>query len=220
MIRIHTLLVGQPQTHTDARGEWRSAIYRTPVAEPVLLEARGLVGDQVADTANHGRPDQAVCCHPLAHYAYWNTVYKLTTPERQLGPGSVGENWTLSDVTEEDVCVGDIYAVGEARVQVAGPRYPCIKQERKVGLPGFLLRTKATLRTGFYLRVLTPGPVQAGDAWTLEDRPHPGVTVQRLNACGHRAPDPEFARAVVDLPELSPTWQRILQAQLDKTALV
>ena len=32
MIHIHTLLIGQPQLHTDARGTWRSAIYRTPVA--------------------------------------------------------------------------------------------------------------------------------------------------------------------------------------------
>jgi MOSC domain-containing protein YiiM len=65
-------------------------------------------------------------------------------------------------MTEADVCVGDVFVVGSARVQVSGPRYPCAKQERKLGLPDFLRRTMATRRTGFYLRVLTPGTVQAG----------------------------------------------------------
>jgi MOSC domain-containing protein YiiM len=220
VIRIHTLSIGQPHTHTDARGAWRSAIYRAPVNGPVRLELRGLIGDQVADTANHGRPDQAVCCHPLVHYGYWNNAYDLNDPARQLGPGSVGENWTLSDMTEEDVCVGDSFEVGSARVQVAGPRYPCTKQERKVGLPGFLRQTMETLRTGFYLRVLTPGMVQAGDSWALVARPYPAFTIQRINACGHRDFDPAFAAAALELPELSPTWQRIFRAQLDKAAMV
>jgi len=96
MIRIHTLLIGQPQTITDEQGTWRSAIFRTPVGEPIELHQRGLAGDQVADTDNHGSPDQAVCCHPLVHYQYWNNVYGLTHPGATLGPGSVGENWTLS----------------------------------------------------------------------------------------------------------------------------
>lgn len=216
MIRIHTLLVGRPQTRTDAQGTWTSAIYRQPVGGPVELQPRGLDGDQVADTLHHGSSHQAVCCHPLAHYAYWNTVYGLSGPAEQIGPGGVGENWTLSDMTEADVCVGDIYAVGSARVQVSGPRYPCVKQERKLGLPDFHRRTMETLRTGFYLRVLTPGTVQAGDAWTLEARPYPDLTIHQINVCGHQTFDPDFARAALAAPELAPTWRRIFRSKLGK----
>ena len=212
MIRIHTQSIGQPQLHQDSHGQWASAIFRTPVAGPVELRTRGLVGDQVADTANHGSLGQAVCCHPLAHYAHWNTEYGLTDPDRMLGAGSVGENWTLTDLTEADVCIGDTVAVGTARVQVSGPRYPCTKQERKVGLPGFLKRTKATLRTGFYLRVLTPGVVQAGDEWRLEERLYPDLTIHAINACGHHTFDPALARYAMTVPELADGWKRILQA--------
>jgi MOSC domain-containing protein YiiM len=215
VIHIHTLLIGQPQTMTDARGSWRSAIFRAPVAGPVLLGPNGLAGDQVADTDNHGTPDQAVCCHPLAHYAYWNERYELP-PERALGPGGVGENWTIAGATEHDVCVGDIYAVGEAQVQVAAPRYPCAKQERKVGLPGFLKRTMETRRTGWYLRVLEPGAVEAGDAWALVARPNPGLTIQRLNAGMHGAFDPREARELLGVPELGSGWKRILRYKLEK----
>ncbi|MFZ1399485.1 MAG: MOSC domain-containing protein, partial [Candidatus Promineifilaceae bacterium] len=172
MITIHTQLIGQPQTHTDARGSWQSAIFRQPVAEPVWLHPRGLTGDQVADTKHHGSLDQAVCCQPLSHYDFWNDFYQLEGAAR-LGPGSVGENWTLTDCTEAAVAVGDIFEVGEAVVQVSAPRYPCTKQERKLQLPNFFNEVLHSQRTGFYLRVLTPGAVQAGAELKVVERPSP-----------------------------------------------
>ncbi len=217
MIQIHTLLVGQPQTIHDERGSWHSAIFRHPVTGPVALQLRGLEGDQVADTANHGSPDQAVCCHPLAHYAYWNEVYALSDPATMLGPGGVGENWTVSGALEQEVCIGDIFAVGNARVQVSAPRYPCTKQERKLQLPAFHRRTIETLRTGWYLRVLTPGLVQAGDSWKLEARPQPGLSVHRVNVHLHQHFDPALAEDLIAVPELAAGWKRILRWKLDKS---
>jgi MOSC domain-containing protein YiiM len=214
MPHIHTLLIGRPQTLTDERGQWRSAIFRAPVAGPVALQWRGLAGDQVADTRHHGSPDQAVCCHPLDHYTYWNDFYRLSTPSEMLRPGSVGENWTMTQLTEQDVYIGDIYRVGSARVQVSGPRYPCTKQERKVKLARFHRRTLETGRTGYYLRVLTPGIVQAGDEWLLEARPQPDLSVHQINVIGLHAFDPLLARKALLAPELSDGWKSILRQKL------
>jgi MOSC domain-containing protein YiiM len=36
-------------------------------------------------------------------------------------------------------------------------------------------------RCGFYLRVLTPGWLAVGDAWTLESRTRPTETVRRAH---------------------------------------
>jgi Uncharacterized protein conserved in bacteria len=218
-IRIHTLLIGQPKTITDEKGAWESAIFRTPVTGPVTLGERGLGGDQVADTKHHGSPDQAVCCHALAHYAAWNAEFGLEGTDRALGPGAVGENWTLVGGLEDDVCVGDIYQVGTARVQVTGSRFPCWKQERKVGVPGFLKRTMETGRTGLYLRVLTPGTVTQGDELQLVERPHPALTLSRLNKSGLGRPanlDPAEARELIAVPELAAGWKRILEAKLNR----
>lgn len=219
-IRIHTLLVGQPKTVTDEKGTWESAIFRAPVAGPVRLGPRGLESDRVADTKHHGSPDQAVCCHALAHYAHWNAEFGLEDTSRALGPGAVGENWTLVGGLEEDVCVGDVYRVGStARVQVSGPRFPCWKQERKVGISGFLKRTMETRRTGFYVRVLEPGTVAAGDALTLVERPQPGVPLSRVNVCGLGKLadfDAAEARELIALPEIADGWRRILEAKLNR----
>ncbi|MCC6604816.1 MAG: MOSC domain-containing protein [Anaerolineae bacterium] len=214
MITIHTQLVGQPQTMTDARGTWRSAIYRTPVTEPIYLQPRGLAGDQVADTKHHGSRDQAVCCQPLVHYDFWNRFYQLNSPETQLGPGSVGENWTLTNITEADVAVGDIFQVGEATVQVSAPRYPCAKQERKLKLPNFFKEVMAAQRTGFYLRVLTPGMVQVGDELKLVERPNPSFTIQLINENTLGTPDKHLVQQMLALPELADGWKKILEYNL------
>ncbi len=90
MIQIHTIAIGRPQTLTDERGNWRSAIRRTPVSGPIVLGPRGLEGDRVADTKHHGSPAQAVCCHSLDHDTRWNTVYGLMTRPSSSSPATSG----------------------------------------------------------------------------------------------------------------------------------
>lgn len=216
MISIHTILIGQAQTLTDDHGTWTSAIVRRPVSGPIMLTHRGLDGDAVADTEHHGSPDQAVCCHALAHYAYWNDVYALKGAGVVLGPGSVGENWTIAGAIEADLCVGDVFRVGDAVVQISAPRYPCSKQERKLGLPAFLRRTLETLRTGWYMRVVTPGMVCAHDVCVLEQRPYPDLTIQWLNEGVHRQFMPDVAQRLLDLPEVGSAWKRVLSLKLTK----
>ncbi len=209
------MFIGQPQQLQDARGVWSSSIFRHPVTGPLLLHERGLTGDAVTDTANHGSPDQAVCCHPLAHYAYWNEHYSPAAP---LGPGSVGENWTLASATEASVCIGDVYAVGDALVQVSAPRYPCMKQERKVGIVGFHQQTMATMRTGWYLRVLQPGQIAAGMPMTLVERPQPACSVQRVNQLVHGQFDETEAAWQLGVPELAAGWKRIIGLMAGRSA--
>lgn len=207
------MFTGEPRSITDERGGWRSSIFRRPVDGEVRLTRRGLEGDRVADTKHHGTPDQAVCCHSLDHYAFWNEVYALSGGD-SLGPGGVGENWTVSGGDESGICVGDVYAVGTARVRVSGPRVPCWKQERKLGLPGFHKRTLEFLRTGFYARVLEEGLVRAGDDLRLEDRPNPNVSQHLVNECAHGEFDPALAQRLLEIPELAEGWKRILRSRL------
>lgn len=124
---LHSIYVGQPKTMTDHRGTWTSSIYRDLVHGPITLEIRGLDGDK-ATQPYHGTPEIAVCCHFLDHYRFWNAHYGL-----DLQPGNVGENWSLEHIAEEDICIGDIYRVGTALVQVSAPRTPCENQARRIG---------------------------------------------------------------------------------------
>lgn len=213
MIRIHGIFVGQPRTIVDDTGTWSSSIFREPVTGPIELGLRGLDGDRVTDIKNHGAPDQAVCCHSRDHYDHWNDFYGLRG-ENALGPGSLGENWTLEGADEADICAGDVYSVGTARIQVAGPRIPCGKQDRKLGIAGFHREAGRALRTGFYLSVLTPGVVETGDAWRLEARPQPDISLHDMNVAWHREVDPELIRRMLDAQAVIPGWKRLYEKRL------
>jgi MOSC domain-containing protein YiiM len=212
---IHSIFVGQPERITDEIGTWESSIFRQPVFTAIELGLQGLAGDGVADRVNHGRRSQAVCVHPIEHYEYWNRQFRLIETARQLGPGSVGENWTTEGGNESTVCVGDTYRIGSSEVQVSGPRGPCWKQERKLKLPGFLKRTVESLRTGFYVQVLQVGVVRAGDTWHLKSRPHPWLTVHGVNACYYRLPVRETIERILATAELAEGWKKMFARKLE-----
>jgi MOSC domain-containing protein YiiM len=216
MIRIEAIFVGEPKSITDEKGTWLSAIFRTRVEGPIELGERGLTGDRVADTKNHGRPGQAVCVHPIIHYDFWNAAYDLEG-ERSLNPGSAGENWTISGGDEETVFCGDVYRVGTAIVQVSGPRGPCWKQERKLGLDGFLKRTIDSMRTGFYLRVLQTGIVSAGNNWELENRFNEPVSVNLVNQAAYRGVEPDVLERIMRAEGVVSEWKEmILRTRAEK----
>ena len=209
---IKSLQIGRPAEHTsqikDGReAEWVSSIWREAVTGHVHLSRTDLVGNAQADLKNHGGPDKAVCCYSAEHYPDWRSL--LGFSEEEFGHGAFGENFTVTGLTEDAVCLGDIYTVGTATVQVSQPRMPCWKVGRRwerPDLPGEMTQTGCT---GFYLRVLEEGEVGAGDALTLEDRPLPKCTVAYLNAAlyvhkNNQAQDEELSR----LPLLAEAWRR------------
>lgn len=196
-MKILAISTGNPKKASDDKGEWSSAIFREPVEGLIHLGMRSLDNDSVDDTKHHGTVDQAVCCHPVEHYDYWRKHYGLAEDDDCLGAGSLGENLTVEGMNEAEVCVGDRYKMGTAVVEVSDPRYPCWKQERKTGLKDFLANTKKTQRTGYYLRVIEEGDLQAGDVPELLDRPFPDMTIARVNKAIHEPATAEEAEAIL-----------------------
>lgn len=206
MSKIVSVFIGQPKTYIAEDGsEWQSAIFKTPVTGPITLGPRTLEGDKVADTKHHGTPDMALCAYPLSHYAKWNTEFGSA-----LEAGNVGENVTIDSLTEDQVCIGDTYQLGTARIQVSQPRFPCYKQERRTGVEGFLKAVFATGRTGWYFRVLEPGILQAGDTLTLLERPHPDATIAMVNAAMFAPAEQEARNRFSRLPLLAESWRMAL----------
>jgi MOSC domain-containing protein YiiM len=105
-----------------------------------------------------------VCVYPFEHYPYWNRQLG-----RDLEPGAFSENLTVSGAIETEVCVGDVFRIGEAMVQVSQPRMPCAKL---AGENGSKMLPKLIADTGFYVRVLSEGLVAVGDSFDLL-RAHP-----------------------------------------------
>ena len=198
---VEAVFVGVPKTITDERGIWTSSINRDRVEGPVRVSIRGLAGDKVAQPY-HGSADAAICVHLADHYAFWAAHYGVV-----VHAGSVGENITLSGITEDQVCVGDRVRLGTATVQVSGPRVPCANLARRIGHPDWVKLTIAQNRTGFYLRVLEPGILQAGDPWILEQRVNQNGSIPAINRCMYLDFDPAFARGMLAMDGLATWWK-------------
>jgi MOSC domain-containing protein YiiM len=210
---IRTVQVGTPRRYhgDDPTGgderTWHTSFFRSPSPDRRWLFTTHLEGNAQADTKNHGKPEQALLLYAAAHYPDWQQ--ELGRPE--IGPGGFGENFTVDGVTETTVCIGDSYGVGEAVIQVTGPRYPCVKIARRWGISSLTARVAETGRTGWFCRVLREGFVEPGLPLTLVDRPFPRVTVDRVNDFGHRGNrDVEAAQEIATCPLLDPWWQRLV----------
>jgi MOSC domain-containing protein YiiM len=168
-----------------------SAIGKRPVAAATLrLEVLNLEGDRQADLRVHGGPDKAVYAYPSEHLPRWNAELRT---EPAMGPGTFGENLTTVGWLEDEVRIGDIWAWGEAYLQITQPRSPCYKLALVTGRPDLLKRLVESGRTGWYLRVLQPGRVPIAGPMRLVKRHPAGITV--LDA--HRAASPGATRAAM-----------------------
>lgn len=117
----------------------------------------------------------AVLCYSADHYPAWRE--ELGLPE--MGPGGFGENFTIAGLDEWSACIGDVFEVGDALVQVSQPRGPCWKISERWERPDLLRRVEESGRHGWHFRVLHEGLVEARQPLVLVERPHPEWTVRR-----------------------------------------
>jgi MOSC domain-containing protein YiiM len=206
----HPAIHGQPGAAEPMEQPWRTGFYKQPVVGPVWLGRTNLVGDGQANLRVHGGPDKAVLSYAARHYPAWRT--ELNMPD--LPYGAFAENFTVSSLDEQSVCLGDVYAIGQARVEVSQPRQPCANITRRWKLPGLTERVEATGRHGWYARVLDEGEVAPGDAIVLIERPFPEWTVARaFRVMRQRTVEREEAAALRDVPILSDSWRKTLSAR-------
>ena len=190
-----------------------TGIYKEPVSGPVRVQRRTLEGDRQVDLRYHGGPDKAVYCYPLEHYAHWGEVLG----REDLAPGQFGENFTTEGLTEEDTCIGDRLSVGSAIFEVTQPRVPCFKLGLKMGDPKFIKTFLNSARSGFYLRVIEEGVVQAGNEIRRIARGSTGLTVRAVHQLHFFDTENHSAiRDALEEPALSRSWREELSELLPR----
>jgi MOSC domain-containing protein YiiM len=213
-MRLVSILVGTPRTVGTPGAENRmeraftSAIWKSPVAGPVRVGALSLDGDAVYDTECHGGPDQAVLMYSAEHYPRWEAELG-----RRVEPGAFGENLLVEGLDEDVACIGDLCRIGPVRLQVTHPRTPCSTLARRHQIGDMIAIVRRNGRSGWYLRVLDEGELEAGQTLTLLERPNPGWTIRRAaRAMLDRQRNPVEAAALAGCAGLSAEWRERLLA--------
>lgn len=162
-----------------------TAIHKTAVSGPVQVGPLGLAGDEQADLSVHGGLEKAVYAYPLEHYEFWRVQREqagVTGIDDRLEPGAMGENLTLQGLLEGDVWVGDVLRFAHCSLRVEQPREPCFKFNAAMGFNTAVRAMAQTGFFGFYLSVLEPGTIEAGETFALVPGPrHVGIP-ERINA--------------------------------------
>jgi MOSC domain-containing protein YiiM len=151
-----------------------TGIFKEPVGGRIVVRDDHVEGDTVADRRVHGGWSKAVYAYPAEHYVAW----RAEEPRREWPWGFFGENLTVEGLRESDVGIGDRFRIGSAELQVTEPRLPCMKLGLKYGDTRFIKRFLHSGRTGFYLAIVDPGDIGAGDA--IEAQFEGGPTIAEL----------------------------------------
>ncbi|MBS1701195.1 MAG: MOSC domain-containing protein [Armatimonadetes bacterium] len=212
---ILSVQVGLPKVYQSASDDgedrtWSSGIFKRAVEGPVHLGETNLDGDGQADLVHHGGPDRALLLYSAAHYPFWEDRFG-----HSLEFGSFGENLTITDMDELQVCLGDRFTIGEVEIEVSQPRLPCFKLARRLDKPGLNLEVMENRRGGWYTRTLKSGSIQRGDRLQQTAQPNPQWTIDRCFATFiSEKKDRDVLAELAALPQLSELWRTNLQRRL------
>ncbi|CAO3426363.1 MOSC domain-containing protein [Azospirillum endophyticum] len=211
--KLNAVLVGKAVPF--GRPDGVSAIDKRRVDEAVAIGTLGIAGDEQGDRRNHGGPDKAVHHYPFDHYAAWRGDLPSPAPLLESA-GAFGENLSTMGLTEEMVCIGDVFRVGTAILQVSQGRQPCWKLNHRFGVKDMARRVQSTGRTGWYYRVLEPGIAAAGDDIALIERPLPDWPLSRiLRAFYHDTGDLPTLAGIAELEPLATGWRTLARRRVE-----
>ena len=182
-----------------------TGVWKHPVDGPAMVRRLNIDGDGQGDTNGHGGEQRAVLVYQIQSYRHWQQHFGRD----DLSHGSFGENFTVTGLADDEVCIGDRYRIGEAEFEVTQPRVTCYRVGLRLGEPELPALLVSHYRPGFYLRVITEGRVQAGDP-IVKTRTGPGaLSVAETDALLYLpGKDPARLRVAAQIPALSPGWQQ------------
>ncbi len=190
-----------------------SGIFKQLLTVPGVIGSTGFIDDQQADRRVHGGPEKAIHLYPANHYRQLAERFPEAAP--QLLAGSIGENISAVGFDESDVRIGDIWALGSARLQVCQPRNPCWKIDERYGVDGMAAYIAEHLLTGWYWRVITEGVYQPGDCLHCEIAAEgaPSLREAMLLWQAHR-PDLLRLQQLADTSGISSQWRDKIERRI------
>lgn len=190
-----------------------SGIDKRPV-DSAEIDELGIVNDVQVDKRFHGGPERAL--HQYALKSYERIVKRFPLLHKTALPGSIGENLTINGMNDTNVCIGDIYQLGDIKVQVSSPRIPCWKISHKMNMPDLDKFVAEKCITGWYYRILEAGKLSVGDEVTRLERPNGNLSVSRFVQINYdKSASPDVILEAANATGLDPEWKERLERRAE-----
>ena len=211
MATLVSVNVGMPKRVPWKNSTILTGIWKMPVAGPVMVRRLNLDGDGQGDRAGHGGEQRAVMVYQMESYRFWREYLARD----DLSPGDFGENFTVSGLADDEVCIGDRYRIGDAEFEVTQPRVTCFRLGIRLSEPQMPKLLVSQRRPGFYFRVIKEGQVRAGDDVVRTRRGLHELSVSAVDALLY-LPDRNVGqlRKIVEVPALSAGWRQSFRDML------
>ncbi len=214
MPQILIIKTGLVENVTFADGSiYESAIRKQPVPQ-VNIHELGAEGNDVGLKKHHGGPDKALFFMSDRSFEQLNQL--LNTDFGYMGTAVYGENFVVSKLNEENVCVGDQYQIGNVILEVSQPRKPCERLSKNTNNENTQRTIFQSGLTGWYVRVKQTGTIHQGDKLNLLERPYPQLTISHLNELLSGKPTKVELEEALNCEVLAEAFKRSLRSQLAK----
>ncbi|MDT0596147.1 MOSC domain-containing protein [Glaciecola petra] len=211
-MHISHLFAGKPQPFGPRKSP--SSIIKSPHTS-LHIDSEGANEDEQGNKKLHGGPFMAI--HQYAQDSYSKLADAFPNTKVAFTIGSIGENISAPEMNEDNVYIGDKYAIGSVILEVVSPRAPCSKINHRYGVRKIDLFIAEHALTGWYFRVAQTGQINCGDKVVLVSRNESRISVKdiwklrqlkkqtsALNSSGQYL---EQLDRALQLEALSPEWQ-------------
>jgi len=213
-MQILSVNVGDSQPLTVKHRLMQTGIYKIPATGAVRVSRLGLKDDVRIEVRKMGLEHSAVYAYPHEHYAYWQAEINRAEP---FPLGQFGENLTVSGMLEDEVRIGDVFRFGDTVMQVAHPRIPCAKLNARMGMK-FASMFLASCKVGYYMRVLSEGKVEKGDAIELLERDESSPTMEEFVRIAHYEYwNTQALQYLLQARDLLPAWRENIEEKIERS---
>jgi len=211
MARLLSVNVGLPRDVAWKERTVHTGVWKSPVTGRCRVGRLNLEGDGQGDLAGHGGEHRAVFVYQIESYRYWQEQLK----REDFVYGQFGENFTVEELPDDVVCIGDRFQVGTALFEVTQPRVTCYRVGIRMNEPRMAALLTSSGRPGFYFRVLREGEVGSGDEIVKVGEAAERMTVAEINALLYLPPHPrERLERALRIEALSHGWRGSFEALL------
>lgn len=178
----------------------------------VKVHTLGAEGNDVGLKAHHGGVDKALFFMSDVSFPALNAL--LGEKFDFHGSAIYGENFVVSGLHEDNVCIGDRYKIGTTLLEVSQPRKPCERLSHNTKNENTREVIRQSGWTGWYVRVIEEGEIHQGDELILQHRPYPEWTIRRLNTLLSAPSNVAELEEALAIEELAPAFKRSVNSQL------
>lgn len=173
--------------------------------EEVFVSKSQFGTDEVTNHKNHGGQYRVIHQYNFEHYKYWKNFFPLNPEE--FCNGSYGENMTTEGVSEENICIGDVFQINDLIIQITEPRSPCATLNLRYENEFYLKSLFKTSKWGWFYKVLQAGNIKTNDQGILVERKNPELLLSKaIFVMSKEVIDLSFSKKLAECEDLSPRW--------------